>query len=313
MFEASRKNIIKYLIKIFECKSDYYFSLHSRFKKFDAITVEKYYNYYSDLNKDYGIIMQGPIVLDDDFTFNTLKLYRYLYPHINLVLSTWENTPVTRLQKFEEIGVAIILNKIPKYKGVVNINLQLITTKAGIRYLEQQGCKYILKVRTDQRINKNIDFLSGMRNLQKYFPVENEKIYEKLIIINANTFKARFYGITDMLMFGNINDMISYWCIPLEKKEEVKMGFDDPDFYIKNKVGEGFLVQTFFNFTRFNPKWTYPDSEYFIKKYFIIIDKEQLDFFWFKYERFFENINYHKKEVYRSWETINFLDYINYK
>lgn len=312
MYEIIKKIIVLKILAFFEYNSEYYFSIHTRFKKFSNEKLEKYYSSYSELNKDYGIVIQGPVILKDEFTYNTLRLYRHLYPNISIVLSTWEKTEKSVIKKFEQIGVTVILNELPEYKGVVNINLQLITTQAGINCLQKQDVKYILKVRTDQRICRNIDFLSGMRNLQKAFPIEKENISERLVIINANTFKARLYGITDMLMFGAIEDLKSYWCIPLEAKENVKLGHDDPTFYIKNKVGEGLLVQEFFNLTKFNPNWTDTDSNNFINKYFCIIDKEPLDFFWFKYERFIESINYNKKDVYRSWETTDFLDFLNY-
>jgi hypothetical protein len=60
---------------------------------------------------------------------------------------------------------------------------------------------------------------------------------------------------------------------------------------MKNGYGEGYLVNHFFTRMKFQPLWSQEDNFTFFDTYFIIIDKEQLDLFWLKYNRFYENIN----------------------
>ncbi len=50
--------------------------------------------------EDTAIVMQGPIMYDDDFTMETLYRYRAIYPDTLIILSTWEGevTPKFRYQ-----------------------------------------------------------------------------------------------------------------------------------------------------------------------------------------------------------------------
>jgi hypothetical protein len=112
-------------------------------------------------------------------------------------------------------------------------------------------------------------------------------------------------------MFGQIEDMEKFWCIPLEKNNVFSSQFPEPVDYMKNEVGEGYLIKHFFESTGFVPKWTSENSLEFVIRYFCIIDKEQLDFFWLKYDRFFESFDFQRIKDYIYWERINFSDWMN--
>jgi len=301
----------KFIFKRLEFFLTYFLSLKTRKIIFSDDYLIKYYEVYSDIDDKFGIIMQGQIIIENNFTYNTLKLYRYKYPRIRIVLSTWLGQDKEVISSIRKLGINVIENVMPKNRGVVNVNLQIFSTKAAIIELKKFNVNYILKVRSDQRNYINTDFLSYMRNLQITFPLRKSNLSSRLIIISANTFRSRLYGVTDMLMFGQIEDMEKFWCIPLEKNNVFSSQFPEPVDYMKNEVGEGYLIKHFFESTGFVPKWTSENSLEFVIRYFCIIDKEQLDFFWLKYDRFFESFDFQRIKDYIYWERINFSDWMN--
>ena len=301
----------KLFFKFLELFLTYFLSLNTRKTYFDYNYLVKFFNVYLNINEEFGIVMQGPVVTDKDFTYNTLKLYKYKYPYARILLSTWEGQSSHALSKIRDLGVLVIENVIPFNRGNLNINLQIVSSKVGINELKKFNVKYLLKVRTDQRMCKNMDFLAAMRNLQKTFPVDNNVLNSRLIICSTNSFKSRLYGITDMLMFGHVNDMEMFWSIPQETNGLATSNYLDPVYYMKNEIGEGYLLKHFSNNLRIKLCWSRSDSLRFIVDHFCIIDKEQLDLFWFKYDRFFESFEFVRYRDHINWERMEFSDWIN--
>jgi hypothetical protein len=304
-------SFFKLSFKILEAFSSYFLTLSTRKVHFDKNYLVNFFPVYLNACSEYGILMQGPIILEKDFTYNTLKLYKHIYPNVVILLSTWEGQSNETLSKIRDLGIIVVENVEPVYKGILNINLQILSTKVGIYELKKLNVKFLLKVRTDQRNFNNIDFLSAMRNLQKTFPINNTALKFRLIICSTNTFRSRLYGITDMLMFGHIKDMEKFWCIPLELNDSQTIRYLEPSYYMKNEIGEGYLIKHFSNILGFNFHWTIDDSLKFIVSYFCIIDKEQLGFFWLKYDRFFESIDFFRYKDHINWERFVFSDWLN--
>jgi hypothetical protein len=150
-----------------------------------------------------------------------------------------------------------------------------------------------------------------MHNLQINFPISNDKIENRLIIASTNSFKSRLYGVTDMYMFGNISDMKLFWQIPTEQKSETLPQVNtDPVYFISNRQAEGYLVNYFFESIGFSPSWSSEDSHYFLAQFFCVVDKEQLDLFWLKYERFIESFAFFRQNDARNWERFEFADWL---
>lgn len=305
--------IIKLILYNIERFVPFYISIVTREKRYNSTNLQRY-DQFLNITTDFAILIQGPIITQNNFTVETLKLYRHIYPNVTLVFSTWENSISENNKKvFEALNVHLLENKLPSNRGVVNINLQIKSTSTGIRFLKSNGVNYVLKVRSDQRAYNNIDFLTYMRCLQLMYPqkMHNCPLSERLVICSLNTFKDRLYGISDMLMFGSIDDMALYWDIPFDS---VYPGgpiiFPNPKFYMKNFLGEGYLVNNFFKKVEFSPKWEYEDSDDFITDYFIIVDKEQLDLFWLKYNRFFESINILPLDDFKIKRRMNYINWI---
>ncbi|MBW4889905.1 hypothetical protein KXQ82_09265 [Mucilaginibacter sp. HMF5004] len=289
------KAIFRRILSFFERKMGLYLRLQSRPKFFDKTS----YPSYPHINADYGILLQGQIIAEDNFTLETVKLYKHVYPNAVIVVSTAAETDRVLIEAIESIGVPVVTYAVPQFRGLSNINMQLLSTLTGMNYLKSKGVKYMLKSRTDQRCSKPVDFISYLANLQNAFPVKDAIITKRLVIISTNSFLQRLYPITDMFMFGTIADMDLYWSIPLDTATQHD-DITDPAMFMKFNVAEGYLVNNFFKSVNFNPDWTTEDSDRFIAKYFCIADQEQLDLYWLKYERFFDIPYPHTDPIYKQ-------------
>lgn len=47
-----------------------------------------------------AIVMQGPIRKEENFTYNTVKYYRHMYPNVKVIVSTWIDEDLEVLQIF---------------------------------------------------------------------------------------------------------------------------------------------------------------------------------------------------------------------
>lgn len=306
-----KKTILKTVLIYLEKLIPFYLSVKLRDKKLIESCLNTYDRYLEQ--KEVAILIQGPLVLKDEFTYQTLKLYHHIYPSVLILYSTWSNQDQNQMDKIKKLGVKVIINEKPLFAGTQNINLQIKSTAEALDYLcKETDVKYVLKTRSDQRISRRINFLGLFRSLLASYPISiNDNIRERLIISGLNSFQIRLYGISDMLMFGNIHDMLAYWQIT-QQSEEVVLIESNPKYFIKNNIAEGYLVNSFFKTVDYEPKWTQEDSDSFIKKYFLIIEKEQIDLFWFKYERWFDNYVF-CEENFMERKELNFSDWINIK
>ena len=123
-------------------------------------------------NDSVGIVLQGPIGGGIDFLIETVKFYKQLYPECFLVISTWDNESAQNKLKLENVNIKVLYNNLPESLGYGNINAQILSTYNGINFLNSQGCKYIMKTRTDCRIFRP-NAISYMINLLNVF--ENKK------------------------------------------------------------------------------------------------------------------------------------------
>ena len=81
-----------------------------------------------------AIIIQGPIRREDNFTLETVKLYRKHYPAATVILSTWEDEDVSSFEILKSEHLKIILSPKPPIAGQNNVNMQIASTKAGFDF-----------------------------------------------------------------------------------------------------------------------------------------------------------------------------------
>jgi len=251
---------------------------------------------YNITGSNVALILQGPIIIENDFTYETVKYYNHLYPNLKIIISTWKGVSPILEEKFNIKNVIILQNERPINAGNSNVNLQIKSTTEALLYAKQNGAKFALKSRTDQRINSIHNYLNYMLEIIENFPIKPNQIFQnRLIICNLNMFKKRHYIVSDMFMFGAINDMLLYWNIPhqLEKSE-----YENKKSYLENNFAEAYFVNSFLDKVNYNTLGTFEDSKLFYGNYFYILDKNVIDLFWYKY-----NHNYERTRVWVENQT----------
>ena len=137
---------------------------------------------------DTAIVIQGPIAYNNDYTVETFKLYRSIYPNAPIVVSTWKGEATSSFRRVCRENLIVLLeNEMPEDRGFGNVNLQLESSLQGVKFIRQNtSAKFVLKTRTDQRINY-FDFLVYFKNLLKTFPPKGDRLRERIILIDKES------------------------------------------------------------------------------------------------------------------------------
>jgi len=286
--------MIERIFKLFYFLLDYFYKLffnhyrthHARpvYAKNNHSIIDKIIN-----KKSLGIIMQGPLMIEDSFTYETLKLYKiYFDPSSTIIiLSTWIDSPLMQVEKIRGLGVEVLLNEKPQYAGVSNINYQIVSTRNGIKKAKELNVEYVIKTRTDQRMySPNVaNYLYSLINV---FPIKRQDSQkERIIGLSLNTFKYRLYGFSDMFQYGNIYDMSKFWDIGLDKRSLSKEYIEKNGTSLKNysqlKLCEVYLTSEYLQSIGCQLNWTLKDSWEKYSNHFCIIDTVSVDLYWPKY------------------------------
>jgi hypothetical protein len=308
-------NLISYLFKFFEYFTSNYYEFKA-YKKNNINNSNNSNNYYERVNTKICLLMQGPLIEIDNFTYETLKFYKSFNHNTIIIFSTWVNQKIELINNIKKLGIHVIENKLPENKGILNVNLQIISTNKGLELAHLFNCEYVLKTRSDQRIYEYTNLYSYLLSILNLHPIDNNELKNRLIISSLNTFQNRLYGVSDMFMFGRLCDMNKFWNIPLQENKILPNDVKNETF-ISYNIGEGAFVMNFFNATNFKPKWNKIDSGHFFSKYFYILNKEDISLFWLKYKRHdgFNYYNNNSKSLFFSrYNTSKWIvNYTNFK
>lgn len=201
--------------------SEVYFEKENSFYTFDKKPL--YSKDYQAISEPFNerekiaIVLQGPLKKEWDFTLETLKIYRKNFAGCSLIVSTWDTEDKKLCEALEKLGAFVITGPAPG-ENFLNMHHQIVSSQRGLQKAKELGCTYALKTRTDQRIYEtNVpEYLLNVLNL---FPlkskVEGQK--QRLITTSFNTFKYRLYEISDMFLFGDIDDVLNFWIVLLPK------------------------------------------------------------------------------------------------
>ena len=246
-----------------------------------------------------AIVIQGPVAEEKNFTLETIRIYKKYFPQAIIVLSTWNDTDPAVCENIRKENIEVLLNAKPTVAGYKNINFQIVSTSAGVRRAKQLGAEYMLKTRTDQRFY-NPRLLYFLYKTIHAFPVFMAGTRQKKRLIFSSASKRsqyRFYYASDMMMFGCTNDMDAYWHVSQVTSET--MGSNAPEQY---------LMTEFLKHVGHEPMHTLDDSLSVFAHFCIILDLSMLDFYWFKYERYWEykDVRYDGREAH----NFSFLEWL---
>jgi hypothetical protein len=248
-------------------------------------------------HSELGVIIQGGIA-DIDFLIETIKLYKKkIFPGALIIVSTWSDESSIVFEKIKKLNLKIklLISDKPDNHGIKNINLQILSTKNAVLWAQKNKIKYLIKTRTDQRIYATNCF-HFLISILKIFPSISKKQKNRLIGISLNSFKRRLYGISDMFMFGSIEDMIKYWTPPLDERKYINYNNINSQLkYSKKKICEVYLMTKYLERINYSLKWTLQDSLKVYKNFFCIIDQVTIDLYWNKYNTKEDNWKSYKK------------------
>jgi len=306
-FNILSKNLGYGILMWFSNKNFIQFNfLPKRFKDYN-ILKEKYQNFPST-----GMVIQGAIV-DVNFLFETLKIYKKIFPNIRIVLSTWDYEKIKINNKMETLVHKIIYNSSKNLNpGPQNTNLQLITTYNGLKYL-QKKVKFVLKTRTDHRVYSANTF-NLLHNLLKIFSKSKNK--SEILACSAFSLKNIPYFITDHLLFGKTKNLMRYF-----HKDPIDESIDKI-FKIKNKhkylinntwcISEVFYCSRYLAYKNHKLKWNLKDWSDVLRKYFIIFDHEMIDLLFYSKKHFYFHYQHYLKSYNQtSHPVLNFSTWIN--
>jgi len=261
-------------------------------EKVRDVSPSKYAGIMPDITSDVAILLQGPIIEKDQFTFETISLYRKNFPKAEIILSTWESDR-KKTKNFENLDLKIIFGT-PKYAdfGYGATNLQILSSQNGLKYIKERNIKYTLKSRTDQRFS-NPEMLIFLKSMLNIFPLHNsEGLYQKerLIGISFNSFVYRLYGLSDMFLFGTTEDVFNYWNCQFDMRDfgKIKQNHSTKRNYSLGRFCEIYFMTEFLKSRGVELNWTLRQSWDEYAKRFLIVDGTTLDLFWPKYS-FYED------------------------
>ena len=271
---------------IIDTTRENYTSFLLRPKNADSITTKKE---EENINSDTAIIIQGSLYNLEDFVCETVNLYKKNFFSADIYLSVWEDELNQNIKEKLKNKVNFIINKKP-YDYKFNTDLQIISTSNAIKKIKISGKKYCLKTRTDCRLYKD-NSLSFLKLLLKSFPPSKKGSFnERIISCSIDTRKYRVYGLSDILLFGNINDLDTYFVQENFEFSLEKYNFGKHPTVIKDTavINEIFLCARYLSNINEKLDWDLKHWWKSLSNYFCIIDPHFIDFFWYKYHWQFE-------------------------
>lgn len=264
----------------------------------------------NDFKKDefFTIVMQGPIKYEDDFTLETLKIYKKNYKNCPIIVSTWDYEKEETLRAIEKFGCIVLRNGIPDVKCFDFTNYQIKSTQAGLKKAREIGSEYVLKTRCDQRMYEN-HVNQYLFNLLRTFPldesIKNQK--QRLVALSLNTFKYRLYDISDMFLFGTMDDVENFWSMDYERREVFPQFETVRDFALLLPCEIGFTVKYLKKIGE-NLDFTLKNSWEMYKKYFCVIDTNTVGLHWpkhsnkvFRWRNFFGEQDLLEELTFKEW------------
>lgn len=217
------RRIIIEQIKYCDEHNDEYYTLYTRPKYAEqVVSVEK----ETDAQRRTAIIMQGPLIAKDDLTLETVKIYEKLYPGTTVIVSTWEGEDPEIIEQLRKLrSCEVLVNRMPEFSGVLNLNYQVVSTMAGLKRAKELGKEYAFKTRCDFRFLR-IGLINYFVALCKAFPVDATVSYQKQRIIVGGDVLASYFRahwVSDRFSFGTVEDMLAYWDYELDKVDQPKL------------------------------------------------------------------------------------------
>ena len=262
---------------------------------------------------DFALVVQGPYVKLGRFTFDMLKYYRDTFPNSVIIYSTTSELPKEDALLLEDkFKIDIVKPNCDIQPGPFNFNLQLLTTNAGLDRLSDYGerVNFVLKTRSDQ-VLLNGKFYEYFKMLLQHYPlIKNTKGQQgRLLFSSLNSFNSRLYGLSDMLVFGLKDDVISYFACEYDLRSTEQLSIAGSRSIKDHSTLEVCEVRLAVQFLKSKDEqllYTIEDSKTKISSRFIVIDHEMIEQYWCKYSS-----NIDRYASFGKYEEMSYLDWLS--
>lgn len=291
--EGALKHVFDYIC-MYEEKYSRYYVAYNRWPK-SVNRIENIVNEYISVQDNHiAIIVTGLLIEKDDFTFNTILLYRKLYPNVKIIYSTWNDQNKEVLNKIEKIDdVYVITTQVPIESGVGHINYQIKSAQVGIEFARKLGVKYVLRTRSDVRIYRK-RVLEYMHNILLKYEVCSPFQDRRIITMSGRCGTMNvFYVLCDFLTFGTLDDMAKLYSISLDMRKvssDTLKGYDYQELTKCRYTAESFLFKGYLDEIIRDTSFEMNYEDYYkaVRDYFIVLDEDLFQAYWYKYESRFE-------------------------
>lgn len=290
--EGGIKHAMDYSCESAEKYGNDYLAYYRWPQKTNRIFQTEYSNHTDESIKT-AILITGLLKLDNDFTVETVKLYRTLYPTAFVIISTWDTQDkevLGRLSAMEHVYV--VCSTEPKNVGVGHINCQLKTALEGIRLAQKLGAGYILRTRADVRIYRKgiLAFCEKMLNM---YPTVRKGQTKRILTMSGRCGTSHlYYVLCDFLTYGYVDDMEKLYSIAPYAKE---FSEDDEKLSYLEKTRrcmtpESFLYKSYLDQYIQDCKYGMAIGDYYqaVKDCFVVLDEDFFQAYWYKYESRFD-------------------------
>jgi hypothetical protein len=235
---------------------------------------------------DRAVVVQGPV--DADLAPLALRLTAVQHPHDRIILSTWEETSGELLDAVAPFVDELVLRPTPEPRGVQNRNCQIVSTRAGLEHARELGARQILKSRTDL-VPLAGDVFERAAALRAEFPANGctRTARERLIIPSSFTRKYLLYHPADLVMLGDVDDLLMYWAAPLDPRSGDLSHAPLNTLPLSDLAAALHPAETYFA-RQYMTQLGWPaigdvrDSWAFYRDMFIVVDNDWFDLLWLK-------------------------------
>lgn len=320
--KSSGRAVLNYVCDIAQKHTDNYFNFKT-IPKFASSYLPSEIKCASSF-EDFAIVIQGLLEKKDDFTYQTVLLYKAMYPGIKIIVSTWDYEDSDQIKRYRELGCEVILSKDIEVCGMGNVNYQICTTLAGIKRAKELNTRYVLKNRSDLRLCREKAILY-LKNLLDIYPVTDATYGQKGRIITQAANPGQMfipYWLQDFIYFGYTDDLLELFDIPYSNEQI----HSTPEYLNKNfqvvtgetlkneGTPELYIVKSYLK-----KKGCVDDTvKHFwqlIQSIFLVVDQEAIGSFWVKYNirdlsQYYCEYN-GKNNFEDAWRHISHEDFVN--
>lgn len=249
-------------------------------------------NRYRRINKNKtgqrAIIVRGAI--ETTSHIQTVFKIAQDYPDDLIIVSTWNETSKEFTSLLEDACDILLLCERPNYSGVHNKNYQLALIHAGLEAAIKSNAEKCLICRTDLIPLKN-NTLNYFDHLMRIYPApEKIKKFQKgrLIIPDVFTRKYLPFNAGDLLTYGYLQDVVSFWSASSFDSRTL----EDPSFDFKKRnpklplfakskaVVECYFTLNYFEHINYNTTCSMENWIDILKNFYIVVNCHEHKLFW---------------------------------